>query len=160
MLPFWPATSQVGRGCSSRPAQSPTAEEFVNFLSDARNIMIAKKMHPRFVYDNPYIHVGSKAQDFMREKDIDPALHFCIPAFSPEFNKVIEHAHARLKHRVETALSQPHAPWSFQMIRDIVEQAFQEVNTPATIKPDVESLPAMYDQILDAKGGHIRRLYR
>ena len=47
-------------------------------------------MHPRFVYDNPYIHVGSKAEEFMREEDIDPALHCWIPALSPEFNKVME----------------------------------------------------------------------
>lgn len=129
-------------------------------MSDARNIMIAKEMHPRFVYDNPYIHVGSKAEEFMREEDIDPALHCWIPALSPEFNKVIEHAHARLKRKVKTALSKTRAAWTFQMIRDIVEQAFQQVNTPATIKPDVASLPAMYNQILDAKGGHIPRRYR
>jgi aspartyl/asparaginyl-tRNA synthetase len=98
--------------------------------------------------------------DFMHEKGIDPALHFRIPAYSPEFNKVIEHAHARLKQAVQTALSKTSEAWSFPMIKEIVEQAFQEVNTPATIKKDVESLTATYNQIVHAKGGHIPRRFR
>jgi hypothetical protein len=129
-------------------------------MSDARAIMEARKMHPRFVFDNPYIHVGKKAMDFMHEKGIDPALHFRIPAYSPEFNKVIEHAHARLQPAIQMELSKNREAWSFQRVKDIVEQAFQEVNKPATIKKDVESLPATYKQILDAKGGHIPRRYR
>ncbi len=45
----------------------------MDFVSDVRDIMEAKKMHPRFVFDNPYIHVGKKAKEFMEEKGIDPA---------------------------------------------------------------------------------------
>jgi hypothetical protein len=145
----------AGRG-NTAPAKAPTAEEFADFVRDVDAIMKAHNQAPYYVYDNPYIHVGKAAQQYMQDKGLDKAERFKIPPYSPEFNKVIEHAHARLEGEVQVGLTLNPKAWGFQGVSKIITQAFYKVNDPAVIRKDVLSLPNTYLAVKKAKGGTLR----
>jgi hypothetical protein len=96
----------------------------------------------------------------MAERVLDFSEILRIPPFSPEFNKVIEHAHARLEPEVKLGLSSNPGAWGFEAVSKIIDQAFYAVNDPTVIRKDVLSLPDTFAEVLKAEGGHIPKPYR
>lgn len=160
MCKHWSPASQARGRSGPTPAKAPTAEEFVDFLGDVDAIMKAHKQAPYYVYDNPYFHVGKTAQQYMQCKGLENVDRFKIPPYSPEFNKVIEHSHARLEKEVEMGLSANPQAWGFEGVAKVIIQAFCKVNDPSVVSRDVLSLPRTYLAIQNAKGGHIARKLR
>lgn len=160
LLTLGPATGQVGKGDKARPARSPTAQEFVDFVVSVRAVMAAHFQHPLYIFDNPWFHVGKEATRLFLESGFPDEEMLKIPPYSPEFNKVVEHSHARLVPAVEAGVTANPNVWGFEPVCQIISEAFATVNTPEFIRRDTLTWTDTCDAIVEAEGGHIQHRFR
>lgn len=160
MLTPWSALGQPGGGENAASAKAPTAEEFVDFLRDVRAVLSAHFPQPLYVFDNPWFHVGKTARKLMTKEGFTDKDLLKIPPYSPEFNKVVEHSHARLVPEVELGVSANPYAWCFDEVCQIISEAFHKVNSPDVVRRDTLSLKKTYSAVVVAQGGHIKHSLR
>jgi hypothetical protein len=149
------ALFQTTRRGKEVPAKAETAEEFVDIMCELRNRVKYEVPTPLYCCDQPNIHVGPTAAQLFKEQDFTQDDFFSIPPYSgADFNKVVEHAHARLKRFIQPWINaQVHGltvPELFKMI----SIGAREVNDRTVIRADVMSLRKTYQGIIASKGGY------
>jgi hypothetical protein len=156
---------QVDEKGQKRPAKAMTSCEFVDAIAEICEKVNAPTSPLRaatLCYDNPYAHVGKKAQKSMLEKGIDPYDRFKIPPLSgSDFNKIVEHAHGRLKdYMYKWFALQPNGVCVEKAVAVCKAAFYDNLNERSMIKKDVMSLKRTYASIIEAKGGYVTKYDR
>ena len=132
-----------------RPAEGPTAEEFRDVMQVIKTKMerIARRYPASFPdgvlysFDNPPIHTSADLTSI----GIEDVHRVRLPARSPDFHKVVEHALGNLKREFTNRLrkEQPKTPKEYQQL---LVKVFEYGNavTEDGIRADVDSLEALY----------------
>jgi hypothetical protein len=149
------ALFQTSRGGEEVPAKAETAEEFVDVMCEVRDRVKYVLPKPLYCFDQPSIHARPLAAEHFKKQNFTQEDFFSIPPYSgADFNKVVEHAHARLKKFIQ--------PWINAQIHGLtVPEIFRmisigalTVNHPTVIRADVMSLRQTYKGIIASKGGY------
>lgn len=155
MFLTWSAPFQTRRRGVDVPAKAETAEEFVDIMSELRDRVKYVLPKPLYCFDQPSIHVGPTADQHFQEQDFTDEDFFSIPPYSgADFNKVVEHAHARLKNFLQPWINaQVHGLTIPELFR-MIDIGARKVNDPSVIRADVMSLRKTYKGIIANKGGY------
>jgi hypothetical protein len=154
----------VERHGQKQPARAETSEEFADGLQEIQHVVNADDSplkNATFCFDNPPIHVGRAAKKYLEERGIDYSNRFYIPPLSgSDFNKVIEHAHGRLKRIMLQWYDLHGQARTMDEIVAVTQEVFKRVNQPSTIKKDVLTLKNTYAAILAREGGYVQKKFR
>lgn len=93
-----PLATMLPQTKTGRPARGPTAQEFREVITEARQAMIAKDMDPAHItwsWDNAAIH-GSVEEGEWEDGPVrvTPDNHTMLPPYSPDMHCMIEQSHA------------------------------------------------------------------
>jgi hypothetical protein len=137
------------------PARGETSEEFVDIMCEIRDRVKYVLANPLYCFDQPTIHVGSKADAYFQQHCFKQDDFFRIPPYSgPDFNKVIEHAHARLLKHIQPWINSQLGGFTTSELFRQIDIAAHEVNRPSIIRADVMSLRQTYRGIVANHGDY------
>ena len=111
--------------------------------------VFTKGARVKFSFDNPPIHNTCP----LAEANIEPRDRVRLPPRSPDMHKAIEHVFGTLTTAMNHALAKDPDLKTVPQYKAKLEELFQEKITPASVRKDVESLPATYEYILHKADG-------
>lgn len=170
-------------GKPSKPAKGVTREEFIDFMKRAQQAVYKKLQDaqarevweravgrwgvpgndPIFSFDHPNIHGGNKPGIIMAAMGLTRASHFMLPANSCDIHKIIEHLHARLVGAFQKWLYEDSTKYNLDVYKRRLEQIFYtcpEIASPPVIQKEVNSLPALFQELIDIKGAWPPKAWR
>ena len=137
------------------PAKAETAEEFVDIMSELRDRVKYVLPKPLYCFDQPSIHVGPTAAGHFKEQGFTQEDFFSIPPYSgADFNKVVEHAHARLKKFIQPWINAQVQGLTMPELFRMIDIGTRIVNDPFLIRADVMTLRKTYKGIIASKGDY------
>jgi hypothetical protein len=149
------APFQTTRRGEDVPAKAETAEEFVDIMSELRDRVKYVLPKPLYCFDQPSIHVGPTAAGHFKEQGFTQEDFFSIPPYSgADFNKVVEHAHARLKKFIQPWINAQVQGLTMPELFRMIDIGTRMVNDPTLIRADVMTLRKTYKGIIASKGDY------
>jgi hypothetical protein len=149
------APFQTTRRGKDVPAKAETAEEFVDIMSELRDRVKYVLPKPLYCFDQPSIHVGPTANKHFKAQGFIKEDFFSIPPYSGvDFNKVVEHAHSRLKRFIQPWINAQVQGLTMPELFRMIDIGARKVNDPTVIRGDVMSLRQTYKGIIERRGGY------
>lgn len=148
---------------NGNPAKGLTLSEFKARFAAIKRALTAKWKEqlgdsapaPIFIWDNGRFHTDDPAAVGLRPQELLP-----IPPYSPDINKVVEHAHKSVKERF-------HNIWdAFPSLKKrvdaetILRKLWKELDFQEAVEKDALTLPATFAAIIESKGDHVARKFR
>jgi len=149
---------------SGNTAGGVTQEEFSDKMKDIHKKVRkkVKKVHPdkaleilekiTFSFDNAAFH--NCPQALATKAGIQPSQRVPLPAWAPDFQQPIEHAHGRFKTKMRKEVDRGYWPEDLDEFLKKCKKVWKEVNSSQVVSWNVERLEklATYDHV-ESKGG-------
>lgn len=141
-----------------KPARGVTAEEFKKEVLPAIMQAAQEKglRQASYCFDNASVH--KRAINLMEQAGEQKIVKkfMRIPAWPPDFNKVIEHSHAILQEAFFKALASSAVPAAIKGpgLRQLLSDTFFRAITKRPIAADVDTMKDTYKAVIAAKGDY------
>jgi hypothetical protein len=143
------------------PAKGVTQQEFCDRVnknveeklrSVPRELAKRRGCKPLYLFDHAAFHECPLT--LQRIAGIQPEQRVPHPAWGPDFNQPIEHAHGRFKSAMQRLMDERWWPRSMRACWKKCQQVWEEVNSAQVVSKDVARLPKLYDYVKHTSMGN------